>query len=55
MKKLKSFFIKSKRVWAALKKPTMQEFKMTAKIAALGIAAVGIIGFLISLIMNIFQ
>jgi len=53
--KTKSFFLKCKRVWHALKKPTKQEFAMTAKISAIGIALLGVIGFLISLVMKAFN
>ena len=54
IKKAGSFIIKSKRVWLVLKKPTKKEFSMIAKVSALGILALGVIGFLISLIMKIF-
>ncbi|MEJ2268021.1 MAG: protein translocase SEC61 complex subunit gamma [Nanoarchaeota archaeon] len=51
---IKSFIIKCKRVWLALKKPTKQEFQMIAKVSAIGIGILGLLGFLISLIMNLF-
>lgn len=41
-----------KRVWRLLKRPTMQEFKMIAKVSIIGLLAIGAIGFIISLIMN---
>ena len=50
----KSFFVKCKRVWFVLKKPTRKEFELTAKVSAIGIVALGAVGFLISLIMKIF-
>jgi len=50
----KSFFMKCKRVWYVLKKPTKKEFETIAKVSALGILALGIIGFLISIIMKTF-
>ncbi|MBI3623120.1 protein translocase SEC61 complex subunit gamma [Candidatus Pacearchaeota archaeon] len=50
----KSFFVKCKRVWHSLRKPTKEEFQTVAKISAIGIAALGAIGFLISIIMKIF-
>jgi len=53
VKKLKTFFKKSKRVWMALKKPSKEEFEMTAKVSAVGIVILGLIGFLISLIISI--
>tara|TARA_Y100000034_G_C6766861_1_gene341897 strand:- start:103 stop:282 length:180 start_codon:yes stop_codon:yes gene_type:complete len=49
---LKSFFYKSKRVWYVLKKPTKEEFLMITKISAIGILAVGVVGFLISILMG---
>tara|TARA_Y100000296_G_scaffold34796_1_gene40340 strand:- start:1609 stop:1791 length:183 start_codon:yes stop_codon:yes gene_type:complete len=48
----KSFFFKSKRVWYVLKKPTKEEFLMIAKISALGILVVGVVGFMISIAMG---
>ncbi|MCK4553148.1 protein translocase SEC61 complex subunit gamma [Candidatus Pacearchaeota archaeon] len=50
----KSFFLKCKRVWHVLKKPTKKEFETIAKVSALGILALGVIGFLISIIMKMF-
>jgi protein transport protein SEC61 subunit gamma-like protein len=51
---IKSFFQKCVRVWYVLRKPTNQEFKMVAKVSALGILAIGLIGFLIALIIKLF-
>lgn len=51
---LKSFFLKSKRVWQVLKKPTKKEFSMVAKVSAIGILAIGAIGFAISITMKMF-
>ncbi|MEK6908567.1 MAG: protein translocase SEC61 complex subunit gamma [Nanoarchaeota archaeon] len=55
MEKLKSFLSQCKRVWTVLKKPSKQEFLMISKISALGILAIGLVGFLISAIMRIFS
>lgn len=55
MGQLKSFFLKCKRVWSILKKPTKEEFKMTSKVAAIGILVLGALGFLVSFIMNVFS
>lgn len=52
--KLKAFIAKSKRVWLILKKPTRKEYEMIAKISAIGIAAIGVVGFLIAIIMQVF-
>jgi protein transport protein SEC61 subunit gamma-like protein len=48
----KLFFLKSKRVWHALKKPSKQEFEMIAKVSAIGIGILGLLGFVISAIMK---
>jgi len=53
--KIKSFAIKCKRVWFALKKPTKDEFLKVTKIAALGVVVIGFIGFVISLLMSAFM
>ncbi len=52
--KSKSFFLKCKRVWHTLKKPSRKEFEMVAKVSAIGILALGTFGFLISIIMKAF-
>ena len=46
--KIKSFIIQSKRVWHVLKKPSSDEFKNIAKISAIGILVIGLIGFIIA-------
>lgn len=51
---LKTFVIKSKRVWMTMKKPTMKEFELTSKISAVGIAILGVFGFLISIVISYF-
>ena len=50
----KSFILKSKRVWHVLKKPSRKEFEMVAKVSAIGILALGAIGFLIAIVMKLF-
>ncbi len=50
--KTKSFYIKCKRVWQVLKKPSKEEFQATAKISAISILVLGLAGFLISLIVS---
>jgi len=52
--KIKSFLAQCRRVWHVLRKPDMQEYKTTSKVAAIGLGLVGLIGFAISLIMNLF-
>jgi len=46
------FISKCVRVWHVLRKPTKEEFSMVAKVSAIGILAIGLVGFLISLIMG---
>lgn len=50
----KSFFVKCKRVWFALKKPSRKEFETIAKVSGIGILILGVLGFLISMIMKLF-
>jgi len=50
----KSFFIKSRRVWHALRKPSKKEYEQVAKVSAIGIALLGILGFLVGLLMKAF-
>jgi len=49
--KLKSFTSQSKRVWHLLRKPSNDEFKKVSIVAAVGLGAIGLLGFLIA-IMN---
>jgi len=55
LEKTKSFYQQCKRVWLVLKKPSKNEFEQIAKVSAIGILVIGLLGFLISLIMNIFN
>jgi len=52
--KAKSFYLQCERVWHLLRKPTNQEFWTIAKISALGILAIGAVGFLIADIIKVF-
>ncbi len=54
MESIKSFLNKCKRVWHTLKKPSKEEFEKIAKVSAIGILILGLIGFIIALIMKIF-
>ena len=54
IEKIKSFFVKCKRVWQVLKKPSRKEFETVAKVSAIGIGIIGLAGFLISIIMDLF-
>jgi protein transport protein SEC61 subunit gamma-like protein len=51
--KLKSFFKECKRVFQITKKPSAKEFKTIVKVSAIGIAVIGIIGFIVSIISQI--
>lgn len=52
-KDLKAFWKKCKRVWIVMKKPTKKEYQLTAKVTALGILILGVIGFLIMILFQI--
>ncbi|MDD2445177.1 MAG: protein translocase SEC61 complex subunit gamma [Candidatus Nanoarchaeia archaeon] len=52
--KLSSKYLQYRRVWRLLKKPTKQEFLTISKISGIGLLIIGIIGFAIALIMNLF-
>tara|TARA_Y100000310_G_scaffold267938_1_gene280291 strand:- start:569 stop:742 length:174 start_codon:yes stop_codon:yes gene_type:complete len=54
IRQVQSFFVKCKRVWQALKKPSRKEFETIAKVSALGILLLGAIGFLVSILMGFF-
>ncbi|MEK6832459.1 MAG: protein translocase SEC61 complex subunit gamma [Nanoarchaeota archaeon] len=54
LEQTKSFLMKCRRVWQVLKKPTKKEFELTAKVSAIGIGILGLLGFLIALVMKIF-
>ncbi|HIG96576.1 TPA: protein translocase SEC61 complex subunit gamma [Candidatus Woesearchaeota archaeon] len=47
MRQLKEFYIECVRVLKVTKKPTMFEFKTIVKVSALGMAIIGMLGFLI--------
>lgn len=51
--RLKSFLFECKRVFRVTKKPTKEEFKGIVKISAIGIALIGLIGFLIQILWQL--
>ena len=51
---LKSFVKQCIRVWYLLKKPDSLEYKTIAKVSAIGLVVVGVIGFAISMIFGYF-
>jgi protein transport protein SEC61 subunit gamma-like protein len=52
--KFSSFVLQCRRVWQLLRKPTNDEFKAVAKVSALGILAIGAVGFIIADIIKLF-
>jgi protein transport protein SEC61 subunit gamma-like protein len=50
--KVASFFQQCVRVWHLLRKPSSEEFKTVSKISAIGLGLIGLLGFIITLIMN---
>lgn len=50
--KLSSFVSQCVRVWHLLRKPTGEEFKAISKVSAIGLGLIGVLGFLITIIMN---
>lgn len=48
--KLKNYVIECQRVLRVTRKPSGDEFKAIVKVSSLGIAVIGLIGFLIELI-----
>jgi protein transport protein SEC61 subunit gamma-like protein len=49
---LKSFTGQCLRVWKLLKKPSKTEWTTIAKVSALGLGLIGLLGFIISVIMG---
>jgi len=52
LSRLKSFVLESKRVFRVTKKPAMAEFKAIVKVSSIGIALIGIIGFIIQILWS---
>jgi protein transport protein SEC61 subunit gamma and related proteins len=50
---VKSFIAQCARVWQILKKPDVGQYKTTAKVAAVGILLIGLLGFIVSFITNL--
>lgn len=53
MSKLNSFIKKCTRVWHLLRKPDKTEFTTIAKVSAIGLGLVGLIGFVVALAMGL--
>ncbi|MFA7708207.1 MAG: protein translocase SEC61 complex subunit gamma [Candidatus Pacearchaeota archaeon] len=52
--KIKSFAGQCVRVWHLLKKPSKTEWMTIAKVSAIGLGIIGIMGFVIALVMGFF-
>lgn len=52
--RLKRFFIECWRVLRITKKPNREEFKTVVKAAGLGIIIIGLIGFVLTIIKQLF-
>ena len=50
----RTFLDNSKRVFLVAKKPTWQEFWNLSKIVAIGIALIGVVGFLIVIMFTLY-
>lgn len=48
--RFKNFVRESIRVYKVTKKPSWQEFMTTVKVSAIGIAIIGLIGFIINIL-----
>ena len=48
----KSFIKQMIRVWHLMKKPSRHEWTTIAKVSAIGLGIIGLIGFIIALIMG---
>ena len=49
---LKSFTKQCVRVWHLMKKPSKKEWTTIAKVSAIGLGLIGLIGFIVALIMG---
>lgn len=52
--RLKNFIYKCKIVLRVTKKPTKDEFKTIVKVSGLGIIIIGLIGFIVQIIKQLF-
>ena len=53
LENLKSFYQQCTRVWHLLRRPNKQEFTTIAKVSAIGLALIGVIGFVIAVGMKL--
>jgi protein transport protein SEC61 subunit gamma and related proteins len=54
MSKIKSFFHECIRVFKVTKKPSMDEFKIIVKVSGIGMLLIGIIGFIVQVVWQVF-
>jgi protein transport protein SEC61 subunit gamma-like protein len=52
MKRIREFLGQCKRVWQVTRKPDKEEIKLISKVSAIGIIIIGIVGFVISLVIE---
>ncbi|MDD3244882.1 MAG: protein translocase SEC61 complex subunit gamma [Candidatus ainarchaeum sp.] len=52
-KKIKEFFISTKRILSIATKPSKKEFLTMSKVVGLGMVVIGVIGFVVKIIMNL--
>ncbi|HHI03963.1 MAG TPA: protein translocase SEC61 complex subunit gamma [Candidatus Woesearchaeota archaeon] len=52
--KFKSFVVECKRVFRVTKKPSSDEFKTIVKASGLGMIIIGLIGFMIHMVKQLF-
>ncbi len=52
IRKTTSQYHKYLRVWRLLRKPTVEEFKVTLKVSVIGLLVIGALGFVISVAMK---
>jgi len=54
-RRIKTFFMESRRVLRITKKPSMEEFKVIVKISGIGILIIGILGALIHIFYQLIR
>jgi protein transport protein SEC61 subunit gamma and related proteins len=55
LESLKSFVSQCNRVWHLLKRPSREEFNSIAKVSAIGLVLIGLMGFIIAVIMQLIK
>ncbi len=53
--RFKSFILECKRVLILTRKPTKKEFKTIVKVTGLGMIIIGLIGFAMQLVLQLFK